>query len=252
MLISTEEIIEQDAPSAFDFFRAMALLLWKEWPQDMEAYSLPNPPAWAMRGTCPYPSCKRDSVFLQVAIHSSAQTGYVQSFVAIMQCQGCLNFILAKADRHAQTGQVIYKEHVPLGAPDDNLSTDIPPEVRAEFKEALQCDWIKAHKATVLMCRRALQVSCDREDAAGDDLYTQIDDLAKKQKITKPLQEMAHRIRLLGKKGAHGDFSDIDDTITPQDAEEGIKFMRHYLDHVYVFPAMLAPPKPQAATGTVK
>lgn len=73
----------------------------------------------------------------------------------------------------------------------------------------------------------------------GKDLFTQIDDLAAKQKITEPLKKMAHRIRLLGKKGAHGDFSDIDDTITPQDAEDAIKFMRHYFEHVYVLPARL-------------
>jgi hypothetical protein len=77
------------------------------------------------------------------------------------------------------------------------------------------------------------------EDAEGRDLFTQIDDLAGKQKITKPLGEMAHRIRLLGKKGAHGDYSDIDDTITPDDAEKAITFMRHYFDHVYVLPAAL-------------
>src|SRR5262249_25705483 len=94
-------------------------------------------------------------------------------------------------------------------------------------------------KATVLMCRRSLQVSCDREKATGKDLFTQIDDLAQKQLITEPLKKMAHRIRLLGKKGAHGDYSDIDETITEKDADDAIKFMRHYLEHVYVLPSQL-------------
>ena len=52
---------------------------------------------------------------------------------------------------------------------------------------------------------------------------------------------MAHRIRLLGKRGAHGDFSDIDTTIGVEDADDAIKFMEHYLEHVYVLPAKLKP-----------
>jgi hypothetical protein len=50
---------------------------------------------------------------------------------------------------------------------------------------------------------------------------------------------MAHRIRLLGKQGAHGDYSDIDATITEKDAEDAITFMRHYLEHVYVLTEQL-------------
>jgi hypothetical protein len=74
---------------------------------------------------------------------------------------------------------------------------------------------------------------------ASPDLYSQIDDLAQRGDITSPLKEMAHRIRLLGKIGAHGDYSDIDDTIAMQDADDALKFVRHYLEHVYVLRAEL-------------
>jgi hypothetical protein len=93
------------------------------------------------------------------------------------------------------------------------------------------------------MCRRSLQVSCDKEKAKGNDLFKQIDDLASNQRITAPLKEMAHRIRLLGKRGAHGDYSDIDSTIDKSDAIDAITFMRHYLEHVYILPAKLNPPE---------
>jgi hypothetical protein len=100
-----------------------------------------------------------------------------------------------------------------------------------------------AFQATVLLCRRSLQISCDREKAVGKDLFKQIDDLAAKQHITEPLRKMAHRIRLLGKQGAHGDYSDIDDTITEKDADDAITFMRHFVEHVYVLTARLAAPR---------
>src|SRR5580700_9964203 len=91
-------------------------------------------------------------------------------------------------------------------------------------------------KAVVLMCRRSLQASCDIERANGNDLFAEIDDLASKRRIAEPLKKMAHRIRLLGKKGAHGDYSDIDATIGEIDANQALTFMRHYFDHVYVLP----------------
>jgi hypothetical protein len=163
-----------------------------------------------------------------------------------MQCQGCLGFILGCA-KHVgnNTGpNWEYHTHYPLGKPKDDVSAHIPPEVTPGFKEALRCNWVNAPGATVLMCRRALQVSCDREQAVGNDLFTQIDDLASKGRITETLKRMAHRIRLLGKQGAHGDYSDIDETIEAKDAEDALKFMQHYLDHVYVLPKQLEePPK---------
>jgi len=157
-----------------------------------------------------------------------------------MQCQACLKFILATVYR--VNGPYQYETHYPIGKPDDSVEEVIPAEIRTAFQEALRCRWIKAYQATVLTCRRALQVSCDREQAQGKDLFTQIDDLAAKQRITEPLKKMAHRIRLLGKRGAHGDYSDIDATIGEKDADDAITFMRHYLDHVYVLPAKLAGP----------
>jgi hypothetical protein len=144
-----------------------------------------------------------------------------------------------------------YETHYPLGTPDETIAAEIPNEVSVSFKEALRCRWVDAFSATVLMCRRSLQVSCDLEQAAGHDLYEQIDDLFSKGRITKTLKDMAHRIRLLGKRGAHADYSDIDATIDENDAENGIIFLRHYLDHIYVLPAKLSPPAAaQQVTGS--
>ena len=161
--------------------------------------------------------------------------------VAIMQCQSCSKFILGCASQAPGPGQWEYRWHYPLGTPDDSLSSHIPTEVAADFKEAIRCHGVKAICATVLMCRRSLQVSCDREKAAGKDLFTQIDDLASKGTITDALRKMAHRIRLLGNKGAHRDYSDINNLLIEKDADDAVLFMRHYLEHVYVLPARLSP-----------
>ena len=132
-----------------------------------------------------------------------------------------------------------YEAHYPLELPDDSLPEETPEEILGDLKEACKCYWIKSFKATVLMCRRALLASCNKEQAAGRDLYSQIDDLVEKERITGTLKKMAHRIRLLGKKGAHGDYSDINDDITEKDAKDALTFMLYYLQHVYVLPKQL-------------
>jgi hypothetical protein len=133
----------------------------------------------------------------------------------------------------------MYHSHYPLGKPDDSVDELVPCEIASDFSEAIRCKWMRAYRATVLMCRRSLQVSCDLEKAQGKDLFKQIDDLASKGRITATLQKMAHRIRLLGKLGAHGDYLDIDETITQKDAADAVTFMKHYLEHVYILPGKL-------------
>jgi uncharacterized protein DUF4145 len=88
------------------------------------------------------------------------------------------------------------------------------------------------------MCRRSLQSSCDDKKAKGNNLYEQIDDLAAEGTITKPLKELAHKVRLVANKELHAG-SDGLDAITEKDAEAVITFTRHYFEHVYVMPASL-------------
>ncbi len=235
---------QERTASLLDFIGNSVAALWKDWSKDMDVVTLPTHTQdpggdFSLRGTCPH--CSHPSSFIKVtSMHHETMDRGANRFVAAMQCQACLKFILATVYR--VNGPYQYETHYPIGKPDDSVEEVIPAEIRTAFQEALRCRWIKAYQATVLTCRRALQVSCDREQAQGKDLFTQIDDLAAKQRITEPLKKMAHRIRLLGKRGAHGDYSDIDATIGEKDADDAITFMRHYLDHVYVLPAKLAGP----------
>lgn len=197
---------------------------------------------FSLNGECPH--CKRQCSFMPVdGAHVELAEGKLTSRgVCAMQCQGCRNFILGFVLYDGKTvASMRYEKHYPLGKPNDEVGPDIPVEVASGFQEAIRCQWVNCFVATVLMCRRSLQISCDREQAKGDDLCRQVDSLAKSGTITEPLRKMAHRIRLFGKQGAHGDYSDIDSTITEEDAVDAIAFMRHYLEHVYVLPAKLRP-----------
>lgn len=216
--------------------------LWKEWPKDMHLVNFEQN-GFSLTGECPH--CNAKAAFPTVtSLYQENDGGQPIRIIAAARCIACEEYILAilGAEVGYSSMRWVYQAHYPLGDPNDTLPDEIPAPIRSDFREAIRAEWIKAYKASVLMCRRSLQASCDIEKAAGNDLYTQIDDLASKQRINKPLKDMAHRIRLLGKKGAHGDYSDIDDTITPEDASDAITFMRHYFEHVYVLPAKLAIP----------
>ena len=191
-----------------------------------------------------YPHCKDKSVFTIVSGPSGSaapeQPRHTISCAA-MQCQGCRRFILGVVQSpNTSPRQYEYVEHYPLGKPDDSVAVEIPTAIGRDFQEALRCRWVDAYNATVEMCRRAVQASCIDLKAPPDErLVKQIDWLADRGKITAPLKDMAHRVRLGGNLGAHPP-EDPDDPcevhIGMEYADAVIEFTREFFQHVYVMP----------------
>lgn len=157
---------------------------------------------------------------------------------AAMQCQGCYQYILALA-RFTRNANVParYETHYPKGQPNDSVAEQIPPAISADFKEALRCRWVNAYNATVEMCRRSIEASCLQLGAKeSDSIEAQIDWVHSQGKITTPLKDMAHKIRLGGNRGAHPSPR----VITEEDADAVLEFTQEYFDHVYVMPAKMA------------
>jgi hypothetical protein len=158
-----------------------------------------------------------------------------------MWCPGCHNYVLAVVKRNPDSNYFIYEAHYPVGTPDDSVADDIPSHIKPDFSEALRCRWVKAYNATVEMCRRALQSSCFHLGAPDTKLEDQIKWLASQQKITAPLEQMAHKVRLGGNRGAHPPADpDSARPVTPEDADAVIEFTRQFFQHVYVMPAQMA------------
>ena len=195
---------------------------------------------FSMSGTCPH--CTKPTVFIKVA-GPHEQTSPVNSLWAVMQCQGCTNYILGATRKDNASQRYYYLAHYPLGKPNDDAPPEIPDNIRADFREALRCRFIEAHNATVEMCRRAVQASCiDLKAPADKRLFEQIDLLAAEGKITTPLKEMAHRVRLGGNLGAHPPEDPDDATVIvigATYADAVIEFTRDFFQHVYVMPERL-------------
>jgi hypothetical protein len=132
-----------------------------------------------------------------------------------------------------------YEAHYPLGKPNDSVDLTVPEKIAEDFREALRCQWIRAFKATVAMCRRAIQASALEKGASRNKkLDKQIDQLATKGTITEALRQMAHQVRLTGNVGAHPDKDGLAD-VAEEDANDIVQFTREFFHHVYVMPAKL-------------
>jgi hypothetical protein len=220
---------------------------------------------FSLRGECPH--CRRQSVFVQVTSVYAVQLAQDHQRLAVgMQCQGCIDYILAlamKTNKYPFPSTLAYTKHYPLGAPDDTVAEEVAKanqNIALDFAEALRCFWVKSYKAAVAMCRRSVEATCKHLGATGKTLEKKIDNLAAQGKITEPLKEMAHAVRLSGNRGLHGKkpagSTPDDDQESPLDdldffgedeAKAMIAFTEQLFHHVFVMPALLEKynPKPK-------
>jgi len=127
---------------------------------------------------------------------------------------------------------------------------ELPEGVKVAFREAMKALNEEIWNGCVTMCRRALEEATEDLGAEGRDLFTQIDDLETKRKITPELKEWAHEGRLGGKLGAHG--TKQKKWADKEDAEEVLEFCRWFFRYVYVLPKQLAERKAKVGGENVQ
>lgn len=228
-----------DTRSLIDLLATAFSFVWQCYNGDMEIVNFPpSHTQVGARGVCPH--CSHLSYFQPVTSPYIDPADHGLRICNAAQCQSCKGYILAVGKRGA-AGQNPYNLEAcyPLGKPNDRVDQAVSPGIAGDFREALRCQWIKAYKATVAMCRRAIQASALEKGASTrKKLIEQIDELADKGIITTFVKEMAHEIRLIGNVGAHPDEDGLAD-VTEADAGDIVEFTREYFHHVYVMPAKL-------------
>lgn len=229
---------KQKTTSLVSLLQETALFLWKDWPMEMK-YSSGDDREFVIAGECPHPSCRKQAAFPTVSsFYEEKSGGHPYRRIAAARCIACNEYILAiiRASRYSSGVHWEYEAHYPLGLPDDEVAEEIPDTIKPDFREALRCRWVGAYNATVEMCRRALEASCLEQGAPANlVLNNMIDWVHAQGKITTPLKEMAHKIRLGGDRGAHPS----ERIMNAEDADAVIEFTREYFDAVYVMPARM-------------
>jgi hypothetical protein len=214
-------------------------------------HHIQQPAQVGANGECPHCS-PTISYFKPVASYGEAVTNGGHRVVSAAQCESCKGFVLIVGQHPAHVQDYSLVAVYPMGKPNDGVATEVrdaAKDVAEDFAEALRCHWVKSYRASVVMCRRAIQSSAIALKAAGGSLIHQIDDLFKSGKITEPLKDFAHEIRLTGNDGAHPDKDGLND-VTEKDSADIIEFTEEFLNYIYVMPAKLKArrtPPPAAA-----
>jgi hypothetical protein len=232
------EVLEQDAPTLGLLLQKTALLLWKDWPRDMELSSVNDNYTFVLNGTCPM--CGKEAAFSPVtsAYVEKDEHGYNRLALAALRCIACRNYILGIIKHDVLRDSWVYGIHYPLGNPEDDVFEEIPDHIKPDFQEALRCLWVDAYNATAEMCRRALEAACiDLGASPKNVLEEMIDWLEEKRIITPGLKDVAHKVRLGGNRGAHP--GQPSERIEKEHAQAIVAFSEHFFQHVYVTPKQL-------------
>jgi hypothetical protein len=129
-----------------------------------------------------------------------------------------------------------YEAHYRLGTPDATPPQDTPEAIPKDYSEALKCRSVDALGATVIMCGRALEASCNEVGATGKRLPDKIDSLGDQGKITPSSREMAHHIKVARNLRAHPQENETLE-VGREDADEAIESTRIFFQCVYTLPA---------------
>ncbi len=91
--------------------------------------------------------------------------------------------------------------------------------------------------AAVLMARSSLQASLRDQDATGNNLKQEIDDLAEKGILPNIMKDWAHTVRELGNESAHPQLDQ--EPTSAQDAKDIVGFMDYLFEYLYTLPKQI-------------
>lgn len=170
---------------------------------------------------------------------------------AILECQGCHERVVVieekwvdneRWDSGLRHGGTINYRGVwwwpPPGVAD--LDPSIPTEIADAYREGVRAMWAKAPRAAAVMFRRTLEAivktsgSDAAKAAAGKNLATGLSVMADEGALDRSLAEWAKEVRLGGNLGGH---FDVNDDVTPEEADNLARLLREILRYLYEMPA---------------
>lgn len=115
----------------------------------------------------------------------------------------------------------------------------IPKEIAQDYVEAVKVYDAGAPRATVAMCRRAIQAAAIERGANRDKRFMdQIAELREKAIISPSMKDLADTVRMIGNWGAHPQEDSIKE-VTGEDANDVVGFTHEFLDQLYTSPARI-------------
>ena len=161
----------------------------------------------------------------------------------IVQCQGCesirFRIVSTNSEGVYQVGPDDWEwgEHVEVfpnpnegrGPLDDILL--LPMDIQVIYEETL----LALNSRQRVLCgagiRALIEAVCRDQNAAGNDLFTKIDDLVAQKALTKDGADILHKLRVLGNKAVH--------EVKPHSDEQlslAMDVVEHLIQGVYLLP----------------
>jgi len=204
------------------------------------------------RLTCPF--CEEEGNFA-LAHHEEKKKANSNKKLNfdLYQCKNCMAYVqVFWANAENAIGHPLYDFRMvpwPLGKAQP--SNNWPPDVQRFWTQAHESLAIENWDAAAVMARSAVQVAMRDKGAVGKDLYSEIEDLAKKGDLPPLMKEWSHEVRVLGNDSAHPKPNAP--PTTPEDARDIVQFLDSLLLYLYDFPKKISDyrqrrkPKPRKA-----
>lgn len=151
--------------------------------------------------------------------------GWSPQAYAILVCQSCGEYIIAKKERSSDDWYAVY----PITH--KTIAEEIPEHIKGVYEEANLCFSIDAYGACLLMSRTTL-ISMQREQDVKN-----LNELKEKGAISNTLLKQANQVRLWANMVGHEDI--IPEDITKEDCEQLLAYLNALLDAIYVQPVKL-------------
>lgn len=116
----------------------------------------------------------------------------------------------------------------------EELSSVVPESVRIGYRKALRVKKIDPD-AFAVNIRKGLEYICKDQKARGDNLFQQLQDLAKRNVLPSVLADATDVLREIGNIGAHASEKEVG----PELAETADDFFKLMIEYVYVLPSRL-------------
>jgi hypothetical protein len=157
----------------------------------------------------------------------------VGSKFSLCKCPKCLSPVLVEQDRYLEFGTT-FDWGNPVSLYPNNefyINPVIPIILRSSLLESVKCYKAKANIASVIMCRRTLEIFCKEKGITERYLVNAIKKLKTNGIINEQLFEWADKLKSIGNEAAH----DHDVTISELDAKDALDFTIAILDYTYSF-----------------
>lgn len=155
----------------------------------------------------------------------------VDTVVEVYFCAACDEPVIFQTFWSDEVGETWGEKMIYPSVRDNDA---LPARVRTRLESASRVKRIDPSMYAVAI-RRVIEAVCNDEQAAGNDLFSKLDDLVSKGRIPAPLAESAHQLRQLGNLGAHDEEVEVDAADVP--AIEALS--DSILEYLYRAPATL-------------